>query len=1030
MRKYLFVILCLVLTASLLTVPVFAAGTVSETKIGSSFDAGEKIYAVPDGSDIIDYEKTGDGTLDETENGKVKATGTYEIVTEGTNGFLKLTSPENGKSAVAFTNNFGNKFGNTFLEFDLKIGKPLTGGILQIVSTRVAGNKLDNGNEHVVLASKMHETFPNEKGVLVLQCGSYGANAEIRTYEYELNKWYHFKMNFYDYIPSSGSAPSKQFRYTLDITPQDGKTTEIRFADTDHKNWITWGTGHKLHNAVVGLAAGTNSEIYLDNFNVNVSYVQAEVTSAEALDGKIKITFDKTMKEESFANNVELYAGNENKSIVFTGELRDTVYTITPTNAFRAGYDYTVKLKNGIKCSENGNLKDGVADDDALLFEKTFSIPMGDVKLVSCNFSESKAPVTNGVTATVTLGNEGTEQATVFGVLALYKNGALADFNLKRITVSVGSTTDSVTFRAEGTANGAAFYLLDKNFAPLCDEITLQNSILAKENSEAKTDAVLTAKYSTVDGSVTVSGKASAYDVVFITAALTDKVTTKDKNGVKVFNAEKCKTALETPGTISAAGQVMADKDGYFELCFTQDVDKFNTDNYTVVLLNSTDGAAPLYTFFAYTNPVQIERELSKINTETDSGEMMNLVVSNKGIFELEMTDYIDGVKTNVGTLMINERPESGYKNPAELEITLDKATYVARAMDKNVTLSMIKKYFGDAVFDGLSPEEQQYTANLVGGVVYTTFETFEDAFVNAQIICEASYLTTTAEAMALIGNTEKAAIIRPFEKEEISAKYNAIIEKKNVFSLMLKKNYATIAEIQNTFESAVRSEYSRENSSIIQPPSYHGRTGGGTISRKDMENIKPNNDAVTMKLFNDLGDASWAEESIIGLHAMGIIEGDGDGNFRPNDGAKREELIKILVNTFGIGDDAANSDFEDVPKDSWSYKFVSSAYKYGLVQGMGDNSFGCGFMMSRQDLMTLIYRLALSKGMISDDDEKPYLYDDYYKISDYARKAVSYISNIGLNFNIKDNKFNPKTKVSRAEAAATVWGFLKEIKE
>jgi len=368
MKKYLSIILCIALIAITATVPALAAGTVTETMIGSDFEDGEKIYAVAAGSNIINYSSTGDSTIDEAENGKVKAVGTYEIVGDSENKYLKLTSPESGKSAVAFTNNFGNKFGKTFLEFDMMIGKPLTGGILQIISTRVAGNQLDNSKEHIVLASAAHETSPETMGMIVLKNGAY-EGSQIAEYEYEFNKWYHFKMDFYDYIPTSGSTPSKQFRYNLDITPEGGTTTEIRFTDTDHKNWITYSTGHKLHNAVISLAAGTNSEIYLDNFNVNRTYTQAEITSAEISDGKINVTFDKNMKADSFTDNVELYAGNEKKGIAFEGELADNVYTITPAGTFKAGYTYTLKLKKGIKCFENGNLKDADSDE-ALLFTK------------------------------------------------------------------------------------------------------------------------------------------------------------------------------------------------------------------------------------------------------------------------------------------------------------------------------------------------------------------------------------------------------------------------------------------------------------------------------------------------------------------------------------------------------------------------------------------------------------------------------------------------------------------------------------
>ena len=1005
MKKYLSIILCVALIATIVTVPALAAGMVTDTMVGSDFEnniLGEAVF---------------------TENG---GNLTYETVSgyDGEDTAVAVIEAPAGDSISKPSIKLADfNYGNTSLEFDFMAMEPIYGDFLEFDFQRpsaTANLKMISADFDEQNPTGGTLSFKNINGVL------------LTDFYYELDVWYHFEIRFED-AASSDALTNRIYCFVkVNGTEILNKTTK-KDSNNRPMNFVCWNNGSVMIGAKLALNStkGTG-KIYLDNFNVKKTYNQAEVTSAEMTDGKIIVAFDKNMNADSFADKVELYMGNEKKSINFSGELTDDVYTITP-EILRPGYDYTIKLKKGIKCYENGNLKDSDSDE-AVLFAKTFSNPMGDVKLVSCDFSESTAVITGGLDAVVTLENETLASIKVYGALALYNDGALVNSDLKEITVpaeAVGDAAHSVTFETLGEGDGAAFYLLDENLIPLCDDEILSGSVLAKENTGVKSDDTLKAVYSTVDGSVTVSGKASINDVVFIVTAPTGEVTTEIEN-TKTFDAEKLKVALQSADKISAIGQVIADDDGYFELCFTKDVERFNTENYTVVALTTTGGATPLTTSFDYTNPIQLEREMGKVNCETAPEKIMDLFLLNKGIFELEMTGYTEDIKTEVGSLIINERPQNGYENSGELESVLDKAIAVAKVKDKTASLAMINKYFGESVFDGVSEEKQQYIANLVGGVTYTTFKMFEDAFRDAKIVCDASFLETTGEARMLIEDPEKAAVLRPFEDEEISKQYNAIKEKKNVFNLMLNKDYTTIDEIRDIFESAVRSVYEKEKSATSHKPSGGGSGGGGggSISKKDVENMKPKEESVKMTVFKDIDSVSWAEESIIGLHAMGIVDGDGNGNFRPNDTIKREELIKILVNAFDIGDDNASSDFSDVPKDHWSYKYVSSAYKYGLVQGMGENTFGSGIMMSRQDLMTLIYRLAISKGMISDENEKPYLYDDYYEISDYARKAVSYISNEGLNFNIKDNKFNPKNKISRAEAAATIWGFLKEVKE
>ena len=49
-------------------------------------------------------------------------------------------------------------------------------------------------------------------------------------------------------------------------------------------------------------------------------------------------------------------------------------------------------------------------------------------------------------------------------------------------------------------------------------------------------------------------------------------------------------------------------------------------------------------------------------------------------------------------------------------------------------------------------------------------------------------------------------------------------------------------------------------------------------------------------KIFNDVPEGSWYEEYVNTAYEAGIMIGDGDGNFRPNDPLKRKEAAKIVA--------------------------------------------------------------------------------------------------------------------------------------
>lgn len=82
------------------------------------------------------------------------------------------------------------------------------------------------------------------------------------------------------------------------------------------------------------------------------------------------------------------------------------------------------------------------------------------------------------------------------------------------------------------------------------------------------------------------------------------------------------------------------------------------------------------------------------------------------------------------------------------------------------------------------------------------------------------------------------------------------------------------------------------------------------------------------------------AEEYIRHLHDAGLVNGSNDGNFYPNRFITRAEFVKILVGALGLSDmQGTEPVFKDV-KNHWAKKEISIAAARGLVSGNGDNTF------------------------------------------------------------------------------------------
>lgn len=90
-----------------------------------------------------------------------------------------------------------------------------------------------------------------------------------------------------------------------------------------------------------------------------------------------------------------------------------------------------------------------------------------------------------------------------------------------------------------------------------------------------------------------------------------------------------------------------------------------------------------------------------------------------------------------------------------------------------------------------------------------------------------------------------------------------------------------------------------------------------------DVENYK---DIV----FSDLDNSHWAYASVMKMVGLGILEGYGDGTFRPDEPITREQFAKILVLSLNMPlKEPKEPTFADVSKDSWAYKYIETAKNY-----------------------------------------------------------------------------------------------------
>lgn len=169
---------------------------------------------------------------------------------------------------------------------------------------------------------------------------------------------------------------------------------------------------------------------------------------------------------------------------------------------------------------------------------------------------------------------------------------------------------------------------------------------------------------------------------------------------------------------------------------------------------------------------------------------------------------------------------------------------------------------------------------------------------------------------------------------------------------------------------------------------------------------------------FRDIEAVPWAAEAIERLKDKGIIDGKESGIFDPNAGITREEFVKMIVLAAGMEIRDGDVLFEDIAPDSWCRQYIKTAYDAGMIYGIGENRFGIGLPITRQDIAVIVYRMTEASETETDKTD----FKDAGLIAGYAEEAVQFLSGSGVINGTPEGDFKPTSNATRAEAAVIIY--------
>ncbi len=457
--------------------------------------------------------------------------------------------------------------------------------------------------------------------------------------------------------------------------------------------------------------------------------------------------------------------------------------------------------------------------------------------------------------------------------------------------------------------------------------------------------------------------------------------------------------------------------------------DNYSSDIYTVYV---SCESKELKKDFTYINYSQIKKLTDALNLTTDEADFLSkfsdtdIAFPNKNYKLLVLSDEdYNAFGNDISKMLFYGMPAGGYK--VDSFVSEYSKAYFINKQNRSFSEDRVFEYASyfnldyDNEYKNISNSAKTYFEENLKKYYKNnkkTDEIFWDSLILARISASTNYVELKDIFLSyqnyLKPDMTKYQSLNEFNQSEVFSK---------VFSE--KDTFDSIDKLNTSFKNVVDAFYSGLIIQVQGGGSSSGvSSGGGNYSGNFDINENPSSigqNTQNTQNFNDMKN-HWSLEYVNSLTKKGIINGFSDGSFKPDNKITRAELIKIIVEAFGI--EKNNSDcFTDVKSQDWFYPYVGGAYKLGIAKG-SNGKFNPTDAITRQDAASLIYRALGNKIKSSSSLD----FSDSALVSDYAKEAVGSLNDAGILTGY-NNMFNPLGNATRAEASAMICRTLNHLK-
>lgn len=456
----------------------------------------------------------------------------------------------------------------------------------------------------------------------------------------------------------------------------------------------------------------------------------------------------------------------------------------------------------------------------------------------------------------------------------------------------------------------------------------------------------------------------------------------------------------------------ISDSTGNRVTYFNKLVATFSSDNNST----SSDPNRPAYLLYS---------ELKEFGTSTFSLSEQSFTTTeiksrNNQVFKKLSVDpeklksafnYI--ISANEKTHMIMFNAPTGY-NSVLVSIPLD-ALEAAYSKDRSAVIAVRA---GDAV-NVLELSQLNYTE--IARSLYTT---------SSNVVLEFGVEKLSSDAGAgLNSKIGLASIQKVTEPYDFYVKAVNTSSSTSSIEVSVYNQYWILNSIATTAVKVGLFQWDAASESMTYVPSLVQATSNRQVFRTKIKGNHTVFGGMSYKYFSDLGN-HWAKDAINTLAGKMIISGRTKTEYAPNKNITRAEFAEYVARGLGLSGDVSTAQrFYDVT-NTRENAFIGAAIKAGIIVGNSDGSFKPNNSITREEMSIMMMRAMEYSGFRTSLTYAPDVYLNKFKDNKQIqnKETIAKLLNEGIIQGISANSFQPRGNATRAQAAVMLQRMLERI--